>query len=325
MKMTKKDLKTNEKLAEEAKEDDMSEVEEGQMIGTVDAVSEKDRKGSETLEERKETKNKTKKQGGEEKKEKKDRKKPVTFEEQKETKNKTKKKSGEEKKEITEEKGPVPGDDEKDALEDGEKKSAKKKETGADDGKESEIDDQLEEYIKLKRKKKKAKKAKEPEEEEEKEAESEEEVEIVEEEEGKAGYVVKLKPELDDETKSALRLREKQKKQQPAFRRQEWFRYKRLGESWRRPRGLHSKMRRNKKYRPPLVRVGYRKVKAARGLHPSGFEDILVYNLKELQALDPKTQAARIGGSVGDRKRKELQDYAEEHKIRVLNWKEVKK
>ena len=145
-------------------------------------------------------------------------------------------------------------------------------------------------------------------------------MEIVEGEEGKAGYVVKLKPKLDDETKSALRLREKQKKQQPAFRRQEWFRYKRLGESWRKPRGLHSKMRRNKKYRPPRVRVGYRKVKAVRGLHPSGFEDILVYNLKELQVLDPKTQAARIGGGVGYRKRKKLQDYAEENNIRVLNW-----
>ena len=79
-------------------------------------------------------------------------------------------------------------------------------------------------------------------------------------------------------------------------------------------------MRRNKKYRPPRVRVGYRKVKAVRGLHPSGFEDILVYNLKELQVLDPKTQAARIGGSVGYRKRKKLQDYAEENNIRVLNW-----
>jgi len=192
-----------------------------------------------------------------------------------------------------------------------------KEEAGETD---SEIDQQLEEYIKLKRKKK-AKK------EEEKEVEAEkEEVEIVEEEEQEAiGYTVKLKPELDDETREALKLREKQRKSQPSFKRQEWFRYKRLGENWRRPRGLHSKARRNMKYRPPRARVGYRKVKLARGLHPSGFEDILVFNLKELQALDPKTQAARIGGSVGDRKRKELQEYAEEHNIRVLNRKEAKK
>jgi len=180
----------------------------------------------------------------------------------------------------------------------------------------SEEDKALEEYIKLKRKKKE-------EEEVSEEAKEEEEVEIVDEEEDEKGYRVKLKPELDDETKKALKLREQQKKKQPAFRRQEWFRYKRLGESWRRPKGLHSKMRKNLKYRSPRARVGYRKVKAARGLHPSGFEDVLVHNLKELQEVNPKTQAARIGRTVGNRKRKDLQEYAKEKNIRILNWKEV--
>lgn len=184
------------------------------------------------------------------------------------------------------------------------------------DEKKDETEEMLEEYIKIKRKEKKEKEKEEAKKEEEK-------VEIIEEE-GKVGYVVKIKPELDEKTKRALKLREKQKRKQPKFRRQEWFRYKRLGEKWRRPKGLHSKMRKNLKYRPPLVRIGYRKVKAARGLHPSGFEDVLVHNLKELQALDPKKQAARIASGVGARKRKEMQEYAREHNIRVLNWKKIK-
>ncbi|MEM0150582.1 MAG: eL32 family ribosomal protein, partial [Thermoplasmata archaeon] len=31
-------------------------------------------------------------------------------------------------------------------------------------------------------------------------------------------------------------------RKRPLFRRQEWFRYKKLGEAWRRPKGKHSKM-----------------------------------------------------------------------------------
>jgi hypothetical protein len=95
-------------------------------------------------------------------------------------------------------------------------------------------------------KKKEEEEAKEEEEEaEEEEAEEkeEEEIEIIEEEEE---YTVKIKPELSDELKQNLKIRRSIKKKTPDFRRQEWFRYKRLGTSWRRPRGLHSKMRKHK-------------------------------------------------------------------------------
>ena len=38
----------------------------------------------------------------------------------------------------------------------------------------------------------------------------------------------KQKPELDDETRKALATRDAQGRKQPKFRRQEWYRYKRL-------------------------------------------------------------------------------------------------
>ena len=41
-------------------------------------------------------------------------------------------------------------------------------------------------------------------------------------------HVARQKPELDDATKEALSVRQAQAKKQPAFRRQEWYRYKRL-------------------------------------------------------------------------------------------------
>jgi len=134
------------------------------------------------------------------------------------------------------------------------------------------------------------------------------------------GHVAKQKPVLDDATKAALALRAEQKKATPSFRRTEWFRYKRLSRSgWRAPHGMDNKQRKNLKYRSSLVRVGHGKVSAARGLHPSGFREIMVHNTGDLEAIDPETEAARVGGTVGGRKREYIYSRADELGIRVLN------
>ena len=132
-------------------------------------------------------------------------------------------------------------------------------------------------------------------------------------------YVPSIKPELDKETTEALAKRAVISGRRPAFKRQEWFRYQKLGESWRRPKGIHSKMKRNLKRRPPVVDIGFRGPAEVRGLHPSGFEEVLVYNVDGLEGIDPKSQAIRIGGTVGTRKRIVIQDRADELGIRVLN------
>ena len=138
--------------------------------------------------------------------------------------------------------------------------------------------------------------------------------------EAEAGeYVVKAKPELDDETVDALAKRAMISGRRPAFKRQEWFRYSKLGENWRKPKGIHSKMKRGLKRRPPMVEVGYRGPAEVRGLHPSGFEEVLVYNVEGLENIDPKKQAVRIGGTVGTKKRMAIEDRADELGIRVLN------
>jgi len=133
-------------------------------------------------------------------------------------------------------------------------------------------------------------------------------------------YVVKQKPVLDDATKEALALRAAQKKKTPSFRRTEWFRYKRLSRSgWRAPHGMDNKQRRNYKYRGSLVRIGHGKVAAARFLHPSGFREVMVHNTADLEAIDPETEAARVGASVGGRKREHIYARADELGVRVLN------
>ena len=133
-------------------------------------------------------------------------------------------------------------------------------------------------------------------------------------------HVARQKPVLSDEIKEALALRAAQKKATPSFRRTEWFRYKRLSRSgWRKPHGMDNKQRRNFKYRGSLVRIGHGKVNAASGLHPSGFQEIMVHNTADLDQIDAETQAARVGSTVGGRKRELIHSRADELGIRVLN------
>jgi large subunit ribosomal protein L32e len=119
--------------------------------------------------------------------------------------------------------------------------------------------------------------------------------------------------------KEALAVRRRVKGRKPDFKRQESWRYKRVGKSWRKPRGLDSKMRKRVKGWPKSVGVGYRGPKVARGLHPSGYVEVLVRNVDEVVGVDPEKQAVRIGHTVGARKRVEVLARAEELGVRVLN------
>jgi len=119
--------------------------------------------------------------------------------------------------------------------------------------------------------------------------------------------------------KELLNLRKQIKARKPNFVREESWRYKRVKENWRKPKGIDSHMRKQKKGWPKLVKVGYRGPRAARYLHPSGYYDILVHNVAELNKLDNKKDAARIASAVGKRKRKEIMEKAKTLKIKVLN------
>ena len=135
----------------------------------------------------------------------------------------------------------------------------------------------------------------------------------------------KEKLEAPPHTKeTALKLRKRIKSKKPDFQREEGWRYKRLKRSWRRARGLDSKMRKKFSGWPKSVEIGYRGPKEARGLHPSGYEEVLVRTLDDIAKVDPKTQAIRIAHSVGAKKRVELLDRAKDRKIHILNPREVK-
>jgi len=166
---------------------------------------------------------------------------------------------------------------------------------------------------------KKTRKVKDDEEEKEAEAdEGEEEKDVEIEEEG--GYKVKLKPKLSKETLDALSKRAEVDGRRPEFLRQEWYKRKRLqGAKWRKPRGMHSKMRQHYAYRRPVVSIGYGSPKEARYLHPSGFKEVMVHNVKDLARINPEIEAARVAHQVGMKKRLAIEAKADELKIRVLN------
>lgn len=140
------------------------------------------------------------------------------------------------------------------------------------------------------------------------------------EEEAKAPvHEARAKPTLDPRIRRLLAVRAAKSAQRPKFRRQEWFRYQKFGDEWRKPQGGQSKLRRHFGYRWNLPSVGYRGPRAVRGLHPSGFQEVLVHHERQLHTLDAKTQAVRIAHGVGARKRELIEKACDERGLRVLN------
>ncbi len=120
--------------------------------------------------------------------------------------------------------------------------------------------------------------------------------------------------------KDKIAKRQEVKEHNPDFVRPESWRYVRLQTNCRKPKGIdHHQRKQKSRGRPGLVKVGYGGPKESRGLHPSGFTDNLVYNISDLEKLDPKKDGVRLGHSVGTRKRKEIVVKAVENKFKIFN------
>ncbi|NPA22391.1 MAG: 50S ribosomal protein L32e [Candidatus Micrarchaeota archaeon] len=94
---------------------------------------------------------------------------------------------------------------------------------------------------------------------------------------------------------------------------------KRIKDRWRRPRGVGNKKRIRKKWAGALPNIGYKNPDSLRGRHPSGYFEVLVYRVEDLEKVDPEKQAIRIAARVGKKKRLEIVAKAKELNIHVLN------
>ncbi len=120
-------------------------------------------------------------------------------------------------------------------------------------------------------------------------------------------------------SRKALQVRARARNKKPKFLRPESWKYDRLNASWRKPRGLDNKVRRKILGWPPGPSTGYKGPKVARYLHPSGFKEVIVFNVADLSNVDVNTQAIRIAHRVGKRKRADIIAKATELNLKILN------
>jgi len=123
------------------------------------------------------------------------------------------------------------------------------------------------------------------------------------------------------DVKKLLEVRSEMKKRRPHFKRHDRNKLGRLARSgWRKSVQGHDNKQRNRyagNEKSPSP--GYGAPVEVRGMHPSGFAESIVHNVNELGALDPKTIAVRISGTVGNRKKIEIVEAARKLNFKILN------
>lgn len=116
-----------------------------------------------------------------------------------------------------------------------------------------------------------------------------------------------------------LQLRKAIKAKKPTFTRQESHRKKKMDDGkWRRPRGIHSKMRLHQRGKKTSPSPGYGSPREVEGLHSSGLRPVVVHTLQEIDGVQ-KNEGAIISSTVGMKKREMLVTHAKKKGVAVLN------
>jgi large subunit ribosomal protein L32e len=130
---------------------------------------------------------------------------------------------------------------------------------------------------------------------------------------------VKEKARLAPRHASLLRSKIRKARKTPRFKRQELWAQAILKDTWRKPKGRHSKMRKQERGRGRLPKPGYGSPVAVKGLNKQGFREIRVFNPSQLEKLDKEKEAALVASAVGRKKRLEILKRAEELGVTVVN------
>ncbi|MDE4907822.1 50S ribosomal protein L32e [Methanogenium marinum] len=120
-----------------------------------------------------------------------------------------------------------------------------------------------------------------------------------------------------------MRLIRARNEKRASFKRQCLHQKKKLDDVWRRPRGLQSKQRIQKRAKGRHPKSGFGGPAAVRGFHPSGYEEVLVFRVEDIEGLNVETHGIRIAAKVGNKKREIIQAKALELGLKVFNLKDA--
>eukprot|EP00300_Choanocystis_sp_HF-7_P003951 c13010_g1_i1.p1 GENE.c13010_g1_i1~~c13010_g1_i1.p1 ORF type:complete len:149 (+),score=27.11 c13010_g1_i1:1-447(+) len=113
------------------------------------------------------------------------------------------------------------------------------------------------------------------------------------------------------------------KKKTTHFKRHHSDRYKRIGHvtTWRKPKGIDSRVRRRFKGAIRMAKIGYGSNKKTRHVLPNGFKKFSVSNVKELEVLlmHNRIFAAEIAHNVSARQRAVIVERAAHLNIKLTN------
>lgn len=118
-----------------------------------------------------------------------------------------------------------------------------------------------------------------------------------------------------------IELRKKLKAKKPKFARQDTHKTK-VKERWRRPKGLHSKMRHANAGHRRMVEAGYGSPRGVRGLDPTGLCPVRVATLADLAKVDKERDSIVLAATLGLRKRAAIVTEANTKGLKVLNIKD---
>ncbi|MFP4423708.1 MAG: 50S ribosomal protein L32e [Candidatus Woesearchaeota archaeon] len=120
-----------------------------------------------------------------------------------------------------------------------------------------------------------------------------------------------------------LELRKQIKLKKPEFTRQDNHKKPKLGDKWRKPKGLQSKMRLHKRGYKRSPECGWGSPRDCKGLSPEGYKQVIISSLADIESLK-EGDGAIISAKVGTRKKIELVKKIQEKKFPILNLKDPK-
>jgi large subunit ribosomal protein L32e len=117
--------------------------------------------------------------------------------------------------------------------------------------------------------------------------------------------------------------KQKVKSKKPNFVRQEAHKRKRLPQNWRKPKGVHSKLRLRRRGKANMVSIGYKMAEEVRGLTRQGLRQIMISSPEHLKYI--KEGEVAVLKKVSNRTRLTILKAAQKAKVQIVNIHDIAK